>query len=103
MIDALEAVTVGATRPDLTLILDMPGRAGLARAKARRGRAAADRFEQLDESFHERLRAAFLAIAAAEPRRCVVIDGSGDPDGVEADVWQAVKTRLLDTARQGTA
>lgn len=96
LIDALETVAVGMVRPDLTLVLDLPGHAGLRRAHERRGSAAADRFEKLDEDFHDRLRAAFLAIAAADPNRCVVIDASGDPDLVELKVWAAVNARLFD-------
>ena len=48
----------------------------------------------MDRGFHERLRAGFLAIAAAEPERCAVIDGAADPDAVEAAVWAAARARL---------
>ncbi len=46
-------------------MLDLPARDGLERAV---GRTMFDRFEAMDLSFHERLRAAFLEIAADEPR-----------------------------------
>ena len=92
LIAALERVVVGPTRPDLTLILDLPPEAGLARA-AGRG-AGADRFEAEAPAFHARLRAAFLAIAAAEPGRCAVIDAAAGPDAVEAAVRAAVSARL---------
>ncbi len=68
-LSALERVVVGPTRPDLTLILDLPPEIGLARAR-QRDRAAAsapDRFEAEALDFHQRLRAAFRAIAEAEP------------------------------------
>lgn len=92
VVAALERVVVGPTRPDLTLILDLPPEAGLARA---RGRGAdADRFEAEAPAFHARLRAAFLAIAAGEPRRCAVIDASAGPDAVEAAIRAAVSARL---------
>ena len=103
LIDALEFAAVGPTRPDLTFVLDLPGRDGLARARARRGAAAPDRFEQLDESFHDRLRTAFLALAAADPRRCVVVDAARDADRVEADLWRTVRTRLLGSLRTEAA
>lgn len=97
LIDALEAVTLGATRPDLTLILDLPVEDGLARAGARAGQgAAADRFEKESLSFHRAVRAAFLDIAGREPVRCAVIDAGQPSDTVAERVWSAVRLRLLE-------
>jgi len=90
----LEEVSVGPNKPDLTLILDLPVESGLARAARRRGQRGADRFEAEGAGFHETLRQAFLAIAAAEPDRCVVIDASRSEDEVAAAVWSAVEARL---------
>lgn len=98
LLAGLERVVVGSTRPDLTLILDLPQRLGLARARARAG-GAADRFESQDDAFHDRLRHAFLAIAAAEPERCAVVDASLDPDAVAQAIWQVVAARLLSPSR----
>ena len=92
LIAALEAAVVGDLVPDLTLIFDLSVDEGLARA-ASRGDGEA-RFEQKGRDFHDRLRAAFLEIAAAEPRRCVRIDAEGDLDAVAARVWSAVSARL---------
>ncbi len=91
-IAALHRFALGDFAPDLTLILDLPAPAGLARAAARS--PAADRFERLDPSFHDRLREGFRAIAAAEPGRCVLIDASGAPDAVHRAVTGAVAQRL---------
>ena len=91
-ISNLERVCLGETRPDLTLILDLPIEDGLRRA-GRRGDDE-DRFEGKGTAFHERLRAEFLAIAAQEPRRCVVIDASLHVDEVAAAVWSATAARL---------
>lgn len=93
LIAALEQVTVGETRPDLTLILDLPAEEGLARAAARSGQGA-DRFESEGLAFHRALRAAFRALAESEPERCVLIDASGTPEAVEEAIWQAVSARL---------
>ena len=92
----IERLVVDATKPDLTLILDVPVKIGLARAAARRQSQAedVDRFEAEDMRFHERLREAFLEIAREEPDRCVVIDASAGPDAVEERVWAAVEGRF---------
>jgi dTMP kinase len=91
-ISALQRFAIGDFAPDLTLILDLPAAVGLARAAARS--SAGDRFEQLGPSFHDRLRAGFREIAAAEPGRCVLIDASGEPDAVHRAVLGAVAQRL---------
>jgi dTMP kinase len=93
-IAALERLTIGANRPHLTLILDLPPETGLARAAARRRTGPADRFESEGLPFHQTLRRAFLDIAAAEPLRCVVIDADGSEEAVAAAIWSAVETRL---------
>jgi dTMP kinase len=84
---ALEGLT-----PDLTLILDVPPETGMARAAARG--AAADRYERLDPGFHARVRAGFLAIAAAEPGRCAVVDAGRDAEAVSAAILDVVARRL---------
>jgi len=85
---AVERVTVGENRPDLTLILDLPAKVGLARV-ASRGEAT-DRFEKEGLAFHNKLRAGFKAIARAEPERCRLIDASGDADIVADAIRNAV-------------
>lgn len=92
---ALEDAVIGDTRPDLTLILDLPVAVGLQRASHRRGGGSADRFESEDESYHDRLRQAFLRIAEHESDRCVIIDAGNDADVVESEIFQIVETRFL--------
>jgi len=76
-ISLLEKATIQNIMPDLTFILDLPVAEGLERAQARRLHGeAADRFEKEDRSIHEERRQAFLDIAAAEPQRCLVINGA---------------------------
>jgi len=91
VIAALESAAVGECMPDLTLIFDLPAEQGLARAGFR-GTANEDRFERKGRSFHEKLRQGFLAIAAAEPRRCTVIDASAAPDAVFSEALLAVES-----------
>lgn len=98
LVDALERVAIDGVRPDLTLILDIPAEAGLARADARRGAGApADRFEREGLKVHRRRREAFLSIAMDDTERCVVIDADRPPDAVADAIWAAVATRFLDT------
>jgi dTMP kinase len=85
-----EAATGGLT-PDLTVVLDLPAEVGLDR------KAPDDvtRFEaEFDLVFHRRVREGFLAIAAAEPERVVVIDATGDVDAVAEAVADAAERRL---------
>jgi dTMP kinase len=94
LIRGLERVTVGAAMPDLTFVLDVPAKVGLARATRRRGRSHADRFEGETTEFHKALRAAYRALADAEPGRIVVIDGRPPRDVVAARIWSVVAERL---------
>ena len=100
LLNALDRVAVGRTRPDLTLILDLPAEVGLARAAARQGndaRRPTVSSATMPPSTSAR-RQAFLAIARREPERCVVIDAADDEETVAEAVWQAVRARLLDEA-----
>lgn len=94
LIRSLERVTVGAAKPDLTFILDVPATIGLARATRRRGKGATDRFEAEGIEFHEALRTAYRALAQNEPKRCIVMDGRAPRDVVADRVWDVVKQRL---------
>jgi dTMP kinase len=94
LIKGLERVSIGNLAPDLTVILDVPVDVGLDRVKARRGEAKPDRFEAENVEFHEKLRQAFLAIAAQEPERCVVIDAGAPKEVVARKIWNAVGARL---------
>lgn len=77
----LERLVQGSRRPDLTLLLDVPVGVSLGRARVRNSRAPGassgpDRFERERLEFFERVRAGYLARAAAEPARVVVIDAT---------------------------
>ena len=94
LLNVMERVTIGDLKPDLTVILDVPVEIGMARAAARRGSGAPDRFEAEDVRFHQELRDAYRQIAAAEPKRCVLIDAADNADTVAANVWSAVRERF---------
>lgn len=83
LIDRLAELVLQGQGPALTLLLDVDVATGLARAQQR---AALDRFEQEQLSFFERVRAAYLARAQAEPERIRRIDASQPLAQVQADV-----------------
>ncbi|MES5485962.1 dTMP kinase [Bradyrhizobium sp. INPA03-11B] len=97
LVNAMQRVTIGDLKPDLTFILDVPVEVGLQRAAARRGNASADRFEAEGIKFHQDLRDAYRRIAAEEPERCVLIDATADPDTVTARIWAALREHLRAT------
>ena len=103
IVDAMERVTIGDLKPDLTLILDVPVEIGMKRAAARRGTGAPDRFEAEDVKFHQELRDAYRQIAANEPQRCVLIDATADPGTVAANVWAALRDRFFATSAENLA
>ncbi|MGB3867353.1 MAG: dTMP kinase, partial [Xanthobacteraceae bacterium] len=95
LVEALERVTIGTLKPDLTFVLDLPVEVGMRRAAQRRGNEVPDRFEGEALGFHEKLRDGFRRIAAAEPERCVLIDAMAPPEQVARAIWQALGRRGL--------
>jgi dTMP kinase len=95
LLNAMERVTIGDLKPDLTIILDIPVEVGLKRAAARRGDATPDRFESEDIKFHQNLREAYREIAASEPKRCVLVDANADTSTVAASIWAALRERFF--------
>jgi dTMP kinase len=95
IMNAMERVTIGNLKPDLTVILDVPVEVGMQRAAARRGSGAPDRFEAEDVKFHQQLRDAYRQIAADEPKRCVLVDANADANTVAASVWAVLRDRFF--------
>lgn len=77
-------------KPDLTMLFDLPVEVGLGRAKKRtvgiQPKTAEDRFEQEDPAFHGRIREGYLSLAAGDPERFRIIDGTADIDPIHAEV-----------------
>jgi dTMP kinase len=88
LIAELEVLVQGSLRPDLTLILDIPVELGLKRASER---SEPDRFEREQVEFFERVRQGYLAIAATDPDRCVVIDASLPLEAVQRQISVALE------------
>lgn len=91
-------LAVGATRPDLTLLLHVSPEVSEARRLARQPNLPLnlqrDRFEESDRAFFERVAAGYEAIARAEPERIRVIDASQPVEAVEAAIWREVERCL---------
>ena len=99
--ESLEAVTVNAMLPDLTIILDVDPEEGLRRATARRGDDTADRYEKETLEVHRRRRKAFLDIAKTEPDRCVVVDATQSPKKVTKQIASIVSERIKQAGSVG--
>jgi dTMP kinase len=84
----LERWVNDALKPDLTLVFDVPVQVALARLPRERK----DRFESEDSPYFERVRAAYLERAAAEPRRIRVIDGRGAVEDIKKEVEKIIST-----------
>ena len=93
MIETLGAM-VGIV-PDLTIVLDVPRAVALGRLRGRGG--ADDRYERLNEAFHQRVNEGFRAIAAQ--RRCVLVDAARDAAVVHEGVMAAVRRLMADADR----
>lgn len=92
-VDALADLTLGAARPALTVLLDVEPSVGLARAQARVPEGAAtDRFESEQLAFFQRVRAGYLAQAAADPQRVVVVDAGQPQTHVQSQLQALVET-----------
>ena len=92
LIKTLAEVVQDGLQPDCTLLLDLPVPVGLARARQRSG-VDADRFEAEAQAFFEKVRAAYLVLAAMEPHRIRIIDAAVALPEVERQVI-AVLERL---------
>lgn len=84
----VNAIATRATRPDLTVLLDVPPESGLARKRGEQGRDAIGG-ESL--AFHRRVREGFLALAAADAERWLVVDGTLPVENVQ----DRIRARLL--------
>ncbi len=92
LIEAVERYAVAPWMPDLTLILDVAPAIGLARARAR---GELTRYDAAGLKAHETVRNGFLEIAAAEPERCVVIDGLEAQEDIASQIAGVVDRRFI--------
>jgi dTMP kinase len=97
LIETLAKAAEQGLEPHLTLLLDLPVAAGLARAAARRGLSAHDRFEREPVEFFERIRAEFLQLAANSPR-IAVLNAAVPLADVQAQIHAVLQARFPEIA-----
>lgn len=93
----LDRFVTAGMRPDLTLLLDIDARIGVARAHGRnatQGLESESRFENEEIAFHDRVRQGYLALAHQEPHRIKIVDASRTPDEVQKAIQDAISADL---------
>ncbi len=88
----LHELVMAGVKPDVTFVLDLPVDQGLRRAIDRGD--GEDRYERMDTAFHDRLRRGFLAIAAKEPGRCIVIDARQSVETIQQSIFNLLGDRF---------
>jgi dTMP kinase len=92
MIERLNAFAVGDCVPDITFVLDVD--AATAQSRMQHEPRKADRMEQQPAEFYERVREGYREVAAHEPKRIVLIDGSRGADQIEGEIWKTLCSRF---------
>ncbi len=98
-IKVIEQTSIGDFTPDMTFILDLDARTGLARSSKRLSEKSGyesteDRFERMEVEFHEKLRAGFLEIAKQDSARCHVINAANAVDAVFEELKELAMARI---------
>jgi dTMP kinase len=91
MVERLNTFVVGDCVPDITFVLDVD--AATAESRMQKPRRA-DRMEQQPAEFYEHVREGYHKLAAHEPKRVVLIDGSRNADQVEVEIWERLSSRF---------
>jgi len=92
----LDRIACQGLKPGLTVLIDIDLETSLNRARRRNQRtdSSESRIDEEENAFHERVRRGYLALAAQERARFVVIDGRGEIGEIAAAVRQAVIGRV---------
>jgi len=95
-VEELNRIATGGLEPHLTLLLDVPPKVSVERARERAVKAGGrpDRFEREDFPFHEAVRNGYLEIAARCPQRFLRIDANRSVEDVEKDILAMVLSRM---------
>ena len=101
-VHAANELATGGLTPDLTVLLDAPVGASLARALGRANDAGERRFEEADAAFHRRVRAGFRRLARRSPERWLTLDALRPANETHALVWERIEL-LLESGRTAGA
>jgi dTMP kinase len=93
-LECIQRIATGGLTPELRILLDLPVETGLARRH--QDPATVNRIDRAERAYHERVRAAFLRLARAEPDSWTIIDASRSVDLVSDEVIRTVRSRLLE-------
>jgi dTMP kinase len=92
MVEQLNAFAIGDCQPDATFVLDVDP--GIVHSRMRRTARRPDRMEQESTEFYEQVREAYRELAAREPNRIVLIDGSRAENNIENEIWEIISRRF---------
>lgn len=95
-LENLYKLAVGDFKPDLTVLLDLDPKVGLARSMEKAGHMAVKetRHESRELEFHQRLRNGYLEMAKAEPQRFVVINANQSIESLHQEIVAVVTERF---------
>ena len=83
----INSIAIQGIKPDLTILLDMPAGGGIKR----KSNGPDDRFEEEQQSFHQRVRDGFLQLASLEKERWMVIDGTRSRTEISLSIRKQVE------------
>jgi dTMP kinase len=92
-VSQINRFAVGNVMPDLTIVIDVPTRVGLARIR-QRASDLPNRMERENIDFYDKIREGYLVLAKGLPGRFCVVDGQKDEATTEKRIWEAVKLRI---------
>jgi dTMP kinase len=91
IVERLNAFAIGDCVPDITFVLDIDAETAGSRMQQPR---RPDRMEQQPAEFYEQVRQAYQQLAAREPSRIVLLDGSRDAGEIENEIWKTLCSRF---------
>jgi dTMP kinase len=100
-VKAVVEFAVGETKPDLTLLLQVPEAVSAERLRSRQANLpfVRDRIEEADRDFFERVARGYDALAAEEPRRVKLVNAAHPQEIVRAQIWEMVQPILPKVGR----
>ena len=92
-VETINQFAIGDTKPDLTILIDLPPEIGLDRVY-NRSDGQLDRMEKEAIEFFQAVRQGYIDLAKSEPKRFLVLDGNQSIEELETQIWQRVEAIL---------